>query len=184
MNNFSIAVVVAQNMSGAAMYELVRVGHHELVGEIIRLEGHKATIQVYEETCILTTQFYEIFIFSLNIIKVKNCRKKNYLDTSFLLTLKNSFKFEKGKKPNANAELSIHIAHWGHYCYLDNMTAGVTVGDPVLRTGKPLSVELGPGIMNSIFDGRYYIILVTVCIYIAGYQFLSHLRQESNAIIG
>ena len=24
-------------------------------------------------------------------------------------------------------------------------TAGVTVGDPVLRTGKPLSVELGPG---------------------------------------
>lgn len=32
-------------------------------------------------------------------------------------------------------------------------TAAVTVGDPVLRTGKPLSVELGPGIMNSIFDG-------------------------------
>lgn len=31
--------------------------------------------------------------------------------------------------------------------------AGVTVGDPVLRTGKPLSVELGPGIMGSIFDG-------------------------------
>ncbi len=32
-------------------------------------------------------------------------------------------------------------------------TSGVTVGDPVLRTGKPLSVELGPGIMGSIFDG-------------------------------
>ena len=31
--------------------------------------------------------------------------------------------------------------------------AGVTVGDPVLRTGKPLSVELGPGIMGNIFDG-------------------------------
>jgi len=31
--------------------------------------------------------------------------------------------------------------------------AGVTVGDPVLRTGKPLSVELGPGCMGSIFDG-------------------------------
>ncbi|KAK6172168.1 hypothetical protein SNE40_015890 [Patella caerulea] len=74
-------VVVAQNMSGAAMYELVRVGHFELVGEIIRLEGDMATIQVYEET------------------------------------------------------------------------SGVTVGDPVLRTGKPLSVELGPGIMGSIFDG-------------------------------
>ena len=31
--------------------------------------------------------------------------------------------------------------------------AGVSVGDPVLRTGKPLSVELGPGIMGAIFDG-------------------------------
>jgi V-type H+-transporting ATPase subunit A len=38
-------------MSGSAMYELVRVGHDELVGEIIRLEGDMATIQVYEETC-------------------------------------------------------------------------------------------------------------------------------------
>jgi len=74
-------VVTAENMSGSAMYELVRVGHDELVGEIIRLEGDMATIQVYEET------------------------------------------------------------------------SGVTVGDPVLRTGKPLSVELGPGIMGSIFDG-------------------------------
>jgi len=74
-------VVVADKMSGAAMSELVRVGHDELVGEIIRLEGDTATIQVYEET------------------------------------------------------------------------SGLTVGDPVLRTRKPLSVELGPGIMGSIFDG-------------------------------
>lgn len=74
-------VVIAQQMSGAAMYELVRVGHSELVGEIIRLEGDLATIQVYEET------------------------------------------------------------------------SGVTIGDPVLRTGKPLSVELGPGILGNIFDG-------------------------------
>ncbi|KAK0403818.1 hypothetical protein QR680_017137 [Steinernema hermaphroditum] len=74
-------VVIAEKMSGAAMYELVRVGHNELVGEIIRLEGDLATIQVYEET------------------------------------------------------------------------SAVTIGDPVLRTGKPLSVELGPGIMGSIFDG-------------------------------
>jgi flagellar biosynthesis/type III secretory pathway ATPase len=79
-------VVVAENMSGAAMYELVRVGHEELVGEIIRLEGDTATIQVYEET------------------------------------------------------------------------SGLTVGDPVFRTGKPLSVELGPGLMEMIFDGiqRYF----------------------------
>ena len=74
-------VVTAEKMSGAAMYELVRVGHEELVGEIIRLENDLATIQTYEET------------------------------------------------------------------------SGVSVGDPVLRTGKPLSVELGPGIMGSIFDG-------------------------------
>ncbi|VUZ41594.1 unnamed protein product [Hymenolepis diminuta] len=74
-------VVIASQMAGSAMYELVRVGHDNLVGEIIRLEGDTATIQVYEDT------------------------------------------------------------------------SGVTVGDPVLRTGKPLSVELGPGIMGSIFDG-------------------------------
>ncbi|VDK45841.1 unnamed protein product [Anisakis simplex] len=74
-------VVTAEKMAGSAMYELVRVGHSELVGEIIRLEGDYATIQVYEET------------------------------------------------------------------------SAVTIGDPVLRTGKPLSVELGPGIMGSIFDG-------------------------------
>lgn len=37
--------------------------------------------------------------------------------------------------------------------FLSLNSAGVSVGDPVLRTGKPLSVELGPGIMGSIFDG-------------------------------
>lgn len=74
-------VVIAEKMLGSAMYELVRVGNSELVGEIIRLDGDKATIQVYEET------------------------------------------------------------------------SGVTVGDPVLRTGQPLSVELGPGILGDIFDG-------------------------------
>lgn len=44
-------MVVAKGMTGAAMYELVKVGHDNLIGEIIRLEGNKATIQVYEETC-------------------------------------------------------------------------------------------------------------------------------------
>lgn len=51
--HFFPPVVTATAMAGAAMYELVRVGHSELVGEIIRLEGDMATIQVYEETCIL-----------------------------------------------------------------------------------------------------------------------------------
>jgi len=32
-------------------------------------------------------------------------------------------------------------------------TAGIGVGDPVESTGMPLSVELGPGLMTSIFDG-------------------------------
>jgi V-type H+-transporting ATPase subunit A len=36
-------------------------------------------------------------------------------------------------------------------CYED--TSGLTVGDPVERTGSPLSVELGPGILETIYDG-------------------------------
>lgn len=43
---FLILVVTAEKMSGSAMYELVRVGYFQLVGEIIRLEGDMATIQV------------------------------------------------------------------------------------------------------------------------------------------
>lgn len=80
---FSVSgpVVIAENMIGCAMYELVKVGHDKLVGEVIRIDADKATVQVYEET------------------------------------------------------------------------AGVTVGDPVVRTGKPLSVELGPGLMETIYDG-------------------------------
>eukprot|EP01084_Bolivina_argentea_P055442 101651_1 len=74
-------LVIAEHMMGAAMYELVRVGHQKLVGEVIRLEGDTASIQVYEDTY------------------------------------------------------------------------GLTVGDPVLRKRQPLSVELGPGIMGTIFDG-------------------------------
>lgn len=63
------------------MHELVRVGTQSLVGEVIKLEGDTATIQVYEET------------------------------------------------------------------------SGLTVGDPVLKTGASLSVDLGPGILDNIFDG-------------------------------
>ncbi|KAL0238145.1 hypothetical protein GEMRC1_012618 [Eukaryota sp. GEM-RC1] len=32
-------------------------------------------------------------------------------------------------------------------------TSGLFVGEPVQRSGEPLSVELGPGILSSIFDG-------------------------------
>lgn len=37
-------------MIGVAMYELVKVGHDQLVGEVIRINADQATIQVYEET--------------------------------------------------------------------------------------------------------------------------------------
>jgi V-type H+-transporting ATPase subunit A len=75
-------MVLAESMEEAALYELVRVGTQQLVGEIIRLEGDTATIQMYDNT------------------------------------------------------------------------SGLTVGDPVLRTGKPLSINLGPAIMESIFDDQ------------------------------
>ncbi len=39
-------VVVAEKMTGCAMFELVRVGHYELVGEVIKIDHDKATIQV------------------------------------------------------------------------------------------------------------------------------------------
>merc|ERR1712113_632617 len=74
-------LVVADNMSGTKMYEVVRVGRDNLVGEIIRLEGNTASIQVYEDT------------------------------------------------------------------------SGLTVGDPLKKTGLPLSLELGPGILDGIYDG-------------------------------
>jgi V-type H+-transporting ATPase subunit A len=44
-------VVVAERMSGAKMYELVRVGYDKLVGEIIKLDLDSAFIQCYEDTC-------------------------------------------------------------------------------------------------------------------------------------
>ena len=44
-------MVVAENMSGSKMYELVKVGWDKLVGEIIKLEGDTASIQCYEDTC-------------------------------------------------------------------------------------------------------------------------------------
>jgi len=43
-------VVEAKDMAGAIMYELVEVGNQNLIGEIIRLEGENATIQVYQNT--------------------------------------------------------------------------------------------------------------------------------------
>jgi V-type H+-transporting ATPase subunit A len=74
-------LVVAEKMSGTKMFEVVRVGTDRLVGEIIKLEGDTASIQVYEDT------------------------------------------------------------------------SGLTVGDPIVKTGQALALELGPGILNGIYDG-------------------------------
>merc|ERR1719389_1055915 len=36
-------------------------------------------------------------------------------------------------------------------CYED--TSGLTVGDPLVKTGLPLALELGPGILDGNYDG-------------------------------
>ena len=73
--------VKADGMADAKMYETVSVGDAKLIGEVIRLTGDVAFIQVYEST--------------------------------------------SGLKP----------------------------GEPVIGTGNPLSVLLGPGIIGQIYDG-------------------------------
>ncbi len=74
-------LVVAEGIAGARMYDVVKVSERRLVGEIIELDGDRASIQVYEET------------------------------------------------------------------------GGVGPGEPVFPTFEPLSVELGPGLIESIYDG-------------------------------
>ena len=74
-------VVVADGMTGTKMYDVVRVGTAGLMGEVIRLEGELATIQVYEDT------------------------------------------------------------------------SGLLIGEPVESTEGPLKLELGPGLLTSIYDG-------------------------------
>ena len=74
-------VVIAEGLEGAKMFDVVRVGDLGLVGEIIRIIGGQATIQVYEDT------------------------------------------------------------------------TGMRPGDKVDNTGEALSVELGPGLLTSIYDG-------------------------------
>ncbi|PIT84214.1 V-type ATP synthase subunit A [Candidatus Micrarchaeota archaeon CG10_big_fil_rev_8_21_14_0_10_45_29] len=81
LTKISGPVVEAEGMSGASMYDVVKVGESRLRGEIIRLIGDVATIQVYEDT------------------------------------------------------------------------SGLMPGENVESTGEALSVELGPGLLRSIYDG-------------------------------
>ena len=50
MRRVSGSLVEAGPLPGASLYELVRVGERDLLGEIVRTEGETATIQVYEDT--------------------------------------------------------------------------------------------------------------------------------------
>ena len=43
-------VAVAEGLDGVRLYDMVRVGEQRLLGEVIRLEGDEAVVQVYEET--------------------------------------------------------------------------------------------------------------------------------------
>ena len=48
-------LVVAEGMRDANLYDVVRVSHQRLIGEIIEMHGDRASIQVYEETSGLKT---------------------------------------------------------------------------------------------------------------------------------
>ena len=43
-------LVIAKEMTGSGMYDVVHVGNTNLIGEIIQLKGDDAVIQVYEDT--------------------------------------------------------------------------------------------------------------------------------------
>ncbi|MEA3485284.1 MAG: V-type ATP synthase subunit A [Candidatus Aerophobetes bacterium] len=43
-------LVIAEGISGARMYDVVRVGKERLIGEILEIRSNKVSIQVYEET--------------------------------------------------------------------------------------------------------------------------------------
>ena len=81
VSRISGPVVVGKGLGGARMFDVVRIGEMGLVGEIIRLEGDSAQIQVYEDT------------------------------------------------------------------------TGLRPGEKIVNTNRPLSVQLGPGLLKSIYDG-------------------------------
>ena len=41
---FCMLVVVGEGMAGVKMYELVKIGWDKLVGEVIKIEGDRASI--------------------------------------------------------------------------------------------------------------------------------------------
>lgn len=43
-------LIIAEGMRSANMFDVVRVGEKQLIGEIIEMHGDRASVQVYEET--------------------------------------------------------------------------------------------------------------------------------------
>ena len=43
-------LIVAENMADVKVYDVVKVGEDELIGEVIELRRDRASIKVYEET--------------------------------------------------------------------------------------------------------------------------------------
>ena len=81
LRKISGPLVVAGDMAGSQVNELVKIGENGLIGEIIALSKDEASIQVYEET------------------------------------------------------------------------SGLRPGEKVSSTGQSLSVELGPGLLGTVYDG-------------------------------
>ena len=54
---------------------------------------------------------------------------------------------------NTSANSTGNSFFFTHHLFSSKHTAGITLGDLVERAHRPLSVDLAPGIMNSIFDG-------------------------------
>ena len=54
---------------------------------------------------------------------------------------------------NTSANSTDNSFFFTHCLFSSKHTAGITLGDLVERAHRPLSVDLAPGIMNSIFDG-------------------------------
>lgn len=70
-------VVVADGMAGAAMYELVRVGHDNLIGEIIRLEGDSATIQGFYLFILISFLYFPLTTVNLILCSAEEKRRNN-----------------------------------------------------------------------------------------------------------
>ena len=81
VNWISGPVLRARTHAAFHLNEAVKVGHQQLLGEVIRINGNEVVVQVYEDT------------------------------------------------------------------------TGLRPGDPVIASGSPLSVKLGPGLLGNIFDG-------------------------------